>query len=128
MDLYAINMSVVDKVCSLFSEADSIQGFFGKKRYPRGAGIMNFRIAVKNSSGGIFYPMHSRMMYLRGSCIARYLLELMTSAEAFLHKDASQFASIKGLDVLLDEQGYDKPVFEVIKKIKNCAFPVSGFN
>ena len=125
--LYAVNMNVVDKICFLFSTHDGIQRFFGQKRYPQGAGVINFRIAVKNPAGGIFYPMHSEMMYINGPSIARYVLELFSDAEKLLGGTDNDFSVVKAIDVLFDKAGNERPVLKIVESLKVYAFPVSGF-
>lgn len=128
--LYTANMHVVDKVCSLFSEDDSLQKNFARdgRRYPKGSNVMNFRVAVRSPGGGIYYPFHTQM---RHHSVARYLLSLMSDTTKVGGVPQSKFASTMGMDVLFEEQpGPDDHVaeFEVIRNLKMHAFPKTGFD
>ena len=115
--LYAVNMRVVDTLCFLSSPKDNIQRYFGLTRYPVGNNIVNFRIAIKAPSGGIFFPMHSNMMYLKDGCIPRALLELFSQAQSSLGLSSQNLALVKEVDVLFDQSGLNAPLFKILKSI-----------
>lgn len=124
---YAVNMNVVGKVALLFSLKDNIQPVFGLRRYPQGKNILNVRVAIKNTVGGVFYPKHTEMMYLKGTGFVRSLLTLFSDAQKALRKNDRELASIKAVDVLFSDVADEKPLFKEVVSLKEHAFKASGY-
>lgn len=123
LKLYTANMAVVKQVNVLFSLGDGIQRLFGKRRYPKGPNVLNFRVAMKTRGGGNFYPLHTQM---RWPIVAQYLLDLQPMAEKYLRTTPAKFGEIKGIDVLFNANGL-APELRKIEHFNQRAFKASGF-
>ena len=123
LKLYTANMFVTKQVNVLFSLGDGIQRLFGKRRYPKGPNVLNFRVAMKSRGGGIFYPWHTQM---RWPVVAQYVLDLQPMAEKYLKTAPARFGDIKGVDILFHANGF-APELRKIEHFKQRAFKAAGF-